>query len=78
MVDGELSKAVGALGAGLEQRVSFNFLGQLCDVNRLEASAATDRVSDSLFCHKSAHPSPGEELAQLREVSSRLVMKVMP
>ena len=39
-VEGDLSKAVGALGAGLEQRVSFNFLGQLCDANGLQASAA--------------------------------------
>lgn len=39
-VEGDLSKAVGALGAGLEQRVSSNLLGQLCDANRLQASAA--------------------------------------
>lgn len=52
-VEVDLSNAVGALGAGLKQRVTFNFLGQLCDANRLEASAATDKVSDSLFCCKS-------------------------
>lgn len=48
-----MSKAVRALGVRLEQRVSFNFLWHLSDANRLEASAATDRVSNSLFCYKS-------------------------
>lgn len=74
-----MSKAWGAFGAGLEQRVSFNFLGQLCDADRFKPSAAIGRNSDSLLCHNpSAHPSPGEEFAQLGEISSKLVRKVMP
>lgn len=60
-------------GAGLEQRVSFNFLRQLCDADRFKPSAARGRASDSLFCHNlSAQPNPGEELAQLGEISSKL------
>lgn len=68
-----------AFGAGLEQRVSFNFLRQLCDADRFKPSAARGRASDSLSCHNlSAHLSPGEEFAQLGEISSTLVRKVTP
>lgn len=51
-VERGLNKEVGALGAELEQRLFCSVLGQLCGANKLEASEATDRVSDSLLCHK--------------------------
>lgn len=74
-----LSKAWGAFGAGFEQRVSFSSLRQLCDADRFKPSAARGRASDSLFCHDlSAQPNPGEEFAQLGDISSKLVRKVMP
>lgn len=46
----DLSKAWGVFGTGLEQRVSFSFLGQVCDADRFKPSAARGRASDSLFC----------------------------
>lgn len=46
----DLSKAWGVFGTGLEQRVSFSFLGQVCDADRFKHSAARGRGSDSLFC----------------------------
>lgn len=45
------------LGAGLEWSISFNFLGQLCDANGLEASVATESGPPCSAVNISAHPS---------------------